>query len=72
MHFIRIVCQLMYFDFVFVVLSHNSVITQESEFHCLRKKKKKDDKLHISNPQCILMMDNMPENKDNRPEQSVY
>lgn len=45
------------------MLSHNSVITQES-----LSEEKKDEKLHSSYPQCILMMDNMPENKDNRPE----
>ena len=37
-----------------------------------REKKKKDEKVHISNLQCILKMDNMPENKEkNGPEMNV-
>lgn len=67
MHYVMVVCQLLCFNFVFVEYSYTGVITQESGSHCTVKEekneKRKDEKLHISILQCILRMDNMPENK---------
>lgn len=54
---------------MFVKWSYSSVITQESGSRCNMKK---DEKLHISNLQCILNMDNMPENKKKTNLKLIY